>query len=416
MIAGPAAPGGGRSRRLAGPGGSGPDRNRPRSSASTVTVSWGWRMSTVARCGGAICPITVRPGPALVTSRSMVIPPTAKDTRRWSAGPRTSVAASASSSESYTSSAISASMSRHAKASTAAWRSWAGTGSRSAANRLSSASSSSSGSRMSVSVGAGTTSIRGGSPVRDTCHLLAEPLQAPRPGGADATERQIERRSDLRVARRGRCHQDPQQLAAPGGQPIQRPPHQGGPVRVFPFLLGGEHGLLGGVARDRSEVEPVHVAGRQGPAGRAQGLQALAPGGGREPGAYPVGMVDPPDVLGQAQPGGLVDVGGVGVAEPVCPGNRPHQAAEPVHETAPGNLIATGRAAYQLTGIVRVHRHALPSAAALPRRPVSTSAAACDPVAAVTGVTRPQDGAYPRDVLRTRLSPGRCCRPCATVW
>jgi phytoene dehydrogenase-like protein len=41
MIAGPASPGGGRSRRLAGPGGSGPDRNRPRSSASTVTVSWG---------------------------------------------------------------------------------------------------------------------------------------------------------------------------------------------------------------------------------------------------------------------------------------------------------------------------------------------------------------------------------------
>jgi hypothetical protein len=41
MIAGAAAPGGGRSRRLAGPGGSGPDRNRPRSSASTVTVSWG---------------------------------------------------------------------------------------------------------------------------------------------------------------------------------------------------------------------------------------------------------------------------------------------------------------------------------------------------------------------------------------
>jgi len=44
--------------------------------------------------------MTLRPGPALVTSTSMVIPPAAKEIMRWSAGPRTSEASSASSSES----------------------------------------------------------------------------------------------------------------------------------------------------------------------------------------------------------------------------------------------------------------------------------------------------------------------------
>src|SRR5262249_54549343 len=67
-----------------------------------------------------------------------------------------------------------------------------------------------------------------------------------------------------------------------------------------------------------------------------------------------VGTVDPPDVLGQAQPGGLEYVGGVGGGEPVRPGDRPYQAAEPLHELAPGILITTGRSEHQLAGIVRV--------------------------------------------------------------
>jgi CHAT domain len=51
------------------------------------------------------------------------------------------------------------------------------------------------------------------------------------------------------------------------------------------------------------------------------------------------------------------------------------------------------------------------------RRPVSTSAAVCHPVAAVTGVARPQDGAYPRQVLRTRLASSElaACRPFSPV-
>jgi hypothetical protein len=57
-------------------------------------------MSTVAGCGGAIWPITVRSGPALVTSTSMVMSPAAKETRRWPDEPRTSEASSASTSES----------------------------------------------------------------------------------------------------------------------------------------------------------------------------------------------------------------------------------------------------------------------------------------------------------------------------
>jgi hypothetical protein len=57
-------------------------------------------MSTVARCGGTIWPMTVRPGPALVTSTSMVIPPAAKETRRWPGEPRTNDTSSASTSES----------------------------------------------------------------------------------------------------------------------------------------------------------------------------------------------------------------------------------------------------------------------------------------------------------------------------
>jgi hypothetical protein len=57
-------------------------------------------MSTVAGCGGAIWPITVRSGPALVTSTSMVMSPAAKETMRCPDEPRTSEASSASTSES----------------------------------------------------------------------------------------------------------------------------------------------------------------------------------------------------------------------------------------------------------------------------------------------------------------------------
>src|SRR5215831_11579137 len=140
------APPAGRKRRLSGPGGSGPDRNRPSSSASMLTVSWRRRMSTTPRCGGTIWPMTVRSGPAEVTSTSMVSPPPVNETSRRSGTPRTSEASSASSSESNTSSASSASTSRHVNAPAAASSSSGGTGSSLAASRRSSSVSSSSGS------------------------------------------------------------------------------------------------------------------------------------------------------------------------------------------------------------------------------------------------------------------------------
>ena len=51
------------------------------------------------------------------------------------------------------------------------------------------------------------------------------------------------------------------------------------------------------------------------PLPRGQAAQALVPRGRRQPGAHPVGVLDPVDVLEQPQPGRLGDVGGVALRQ-----------------------------------------------------------------------------------------------------
>ncbi len=165
------------------------------------------------------------------------------------------------------------------------------------------------------------------------------------------------------------------------------------------------------------------------PAGRAQALQALAPGRGREPGTDPVGLLDPADVLGQAQPGGLEHVGRVGVAEPEGAGHRPHQPAEPFDQPAP-RQPRHRRPRRAPAG--RRHPSTLRLRPSRPRRwsPVAPQAASHSPLAASIGlpaaaarqpisrsrrVARPQHGPYPGQLLRTRLGQQRAGRLAAVL-
>jgi hypothetical protein len=61
--------------------------------------------------------------------------------------------------------------------------------------------------------------------------------------------------------------------------------------------------------------EDVVAVAQDHPLADRQAAQALVPRGGHEPGAHPIGVLDPVDVLEQAQPCGLGDVGGVALSQ-----------------------------------------------------------------------------------------------------
>ena len=68
--------------------------------------------------------------------------------------------------------------------------------------------------------------------------------------------------------------------------------------------------------------------------------------------------LEPGDVLGQAQPGGLEHVGRVRVGQPEGTRDRPHQPAEQLDQPLPRGLVAVGRTRDQLAGVTPLHRPA----------------------------------------------------------
>jgi hypothetical protein len=78
-----------------------------------------------------------------------------------------------------------------------------------------------------------------------------------------------------------------------------------------------------------------------------QGSQALVPSRRREPGAHPVRVVDPVDVLDQPHPGRLEDVGRITLDEFEVPGDRPDEPTVPCNEVLPRLRVAFGGPAHK---------------------------------------------------------------------
>lgn len=72
--------------------------------------------------------------------------------------------------------------------------------------------------------------------------------------------------------------------------------------------------------------------------------QTFAAGRRRQPGAHSRRLLEPAEMLHQAQPGALDHVGRIPVAQPVRARHRPHQATELVDEPVPRALVAGRRA------------------------------------------------------------------------
>ena len=82
-----------------------------------------------------------------------------------------------------------------------------------------------------------------------------------------------------------------------------------------------------------------------------QDAQALAAGGGADPGAEAVGVAQPADVLDGAQPRELGDVVGVGVGQPVRAADAADEHGVAVDQLAPGLRLSLGGGADERGGV-----------------------------------------------------------------
>ena len=94
-------------------------------------------------------------------------------------------------------------------------------------------------------------------------------------------------------------------------------------------------------------LEQVRLVGGQFACAPADHAKAFMARGGREPGAEPLWILDPVEVLDQAQPGGLCDVRCVRARKPVRTRGGPHQPGETVDDRAPGCLVPVAGGADQ---------------------------------------------------------------------
>ena len=161
--------------------------------------------------------------------------------------------------------------------------------------------------------------------------LAPQPPERTRTRRADAADRQLQRGRDLAVARRVLVEQHPQELLIRGTQPLERPPQLG--------VARGGHQLR--VHRRVVDAAAGVVRGDLS-CSMAQDTQALAAGGRGEPAADVGRIAQVVDVLEQAQPGLLRDVGGVGLVEVVGAGDARDQVAELLDEPGPGQVVARG--------------------------------------------------------------------------
>jgi hypothetical protein len=161
--------------------------------------------------------------------------------------------------------------------------------------------------------------------------LAPQPLERTRPRRPDAALRHPERGPDLVVAGRRVRGQHAQERAVTRSQPVEGLPEEGVALVVEQHgrrLRRGVGGRLVDRLRDRADATAV-----------AQDRQAFSAGGRRQPGSDALGLPDAVQALDEADERDLDDVGGVGVIEPVRPGDRPHDAGELVDDGVPGAVV-----------------------------------------------------------------------------
>ena len=113
------------------------------------------------------------------------------------------------------------------------------------------------------------------------------------------------------------------------------------------IALVGEQALIGlGLVRG-DIVERGIIGNRHDLFARRQAAQALVPRGGRQPGAHPGGLLEPVDVLQQAQPGHLGNVSGVAFCQLEVAGHRPDQPGVLVNQPFPHPPVPRSGAPHQ---------------------------------------------------------------------
>ena len=119
--------------------------------------------------------------------------------------------------------------------------------------------------------------------------------------------------------------------AASAGQPGHRLPDPGGPLgreqRLVDFRLRGP------------PRRTDHLRGPAPPACGGQAAQALVPRRGRQPGAHPVRVLDPVDVLQQPEPGRLEYVGRIALPQLEVAGDGPDEPRILVEQPLPRVVI-----------------------------------------------------------------------------
>jgi hypothetical protein len=115
------------------------------------------------------------------------------------------------------------------------------------------------------------------------------------------------------------------------------------------------------------------ILGQDHPLACRQAAQALIPSGRRQPGAHAIGILDPVDVLEQAQPGGLGDIGGIAFRELEIRGDGPDEPGELIDQTLPRAPVtgsSTTHKSRDYRGIKVFLEHPSPSIYAM-RRPAA---------------------------------------------
>src|SRR5437899_2481177 len=161
----------------------------------------------------------------------------------------------------------------------------------------------------------------------------AERRQATPASGADAADRDLELVRYLRI-RNGRVSHEHLE------QPLPSLGQTGHGIADDLVALVSENVLIDfGLGSDNAGEDLVIVS-QNHPLARCQTAQALIPRGCREPGTHTIRVLQAADMLEQAQPGRLDDIGRVALHQPEFPRNRPDEPVILLDKTLPRPPVA----------------------------------------------------------------------------
>src|SRR5215475_11114498 len=178
-------------------------------------------------------------------------------------------------------------------------------------------------------------------------HLSAQLLEAASTGRSDASDRHVKRGGRIDITWPARSHQDPQQLLATSWQLAEGAPHLLGSVRLHGRLLGVEYRQLRRYLVGRDQVGQRCVLHQRRPAATANNPDRLAPDYNSKPRTNLFGVLQAAEMLGEPQPGRLVDVARIGRAETETAGHCPDETAELLDQYPPCRLVALRRGSDQ---------------------------------------------------------------------